>query len=160
MRDGAGALPPRSDRAISVTAWSKSPQAILPTLPARRRKHSHPLLHLRGHLVVAHQAAAVAQPAGFTLDHEHPQRLAGNGHQCASRLPLFRRSPRAWMRGVEFSQIRKGCLQATAETPERRGLLLDDFIVQDVDGRTESIGWRHPCSLLNAHSSYIVLLNL
>ena len=58
------------------------------------------------------------------------------------------------MRRVEFSQIRKGCLQATAQTPERRGLLLDDFIVQDVDGRTESIGGRHRAPCL-AHSSYI-----
>src|SRR5260221_10468478 len=125
MRERAGALPTRSDRAISVTAWAKSPQAILPTLPARRRKHSHALLHLRGHLVVAHQAAAVAQPAGLTLDHEHPQRMAGRGHQCTPRLSLLRRSLRAWMRGVELSQRLERCLQATAETPERRGLLLD-----------------------------------
>jgi hypothetical protein len=47
------------------------------------------------------------------------------------------------MRGVELSQRLERCLQATAETPERRGLLLDDFIIQDVDGRSESVDGRH-----------------
>jgi hypothetical protein len=40
-------------------------------------------------------------------------------------------------------QIPERRLQAAAETPERCGLFLHDFIVQHIDGRTESADGRH-----------------
>src|SRR5215470_20374775 len=52
------------------------------------------------------------------------------------------------MHGVELSQILERRLQSAAHAPERRGLLLDDFIVQDIDGRAESMDRRHCGSIL------------
>jgi hypothetical protein len=37
------------------------------------------------------------------------------------------------MRSIELPQIFQRRLQATAQTPQRRGLFLDDFIVQEID---------------------------
>ncbi len=47
-------------------------------------QHTHAVLHLRGHAIVAHQLARVAQAQRLALHHEQPERVARLRHQCAA----------------------------------------------------------------------------
>ncbi len=127
-------------------------------------KYAHQVLNFHWHLVISHQVAGFPQSAGLPLHDEHPQRPAGDCHQRVPCGAVAGRGPRlgdaVWpgMGRVERLQIRPRFLQRTAQAPERGGLLLDDFITQDLDGGIERLEGRHrwglTCVLLAAPAKY------
>ena len=85
------------------------------------------------------------QAARLSLHHEHPECVAGLPHQGAPCL--LRRCRRARVGGIELAEPRESLFQRSPHPSERRGLLLGDLIVENVDGRAmkAKVAGHEPC---------------
>src|SRR5271154_4771859 len=109
---------------------------------------AHAILHFGRDAVVADDRAGVAQPAGFALDDETPQRVARLLDQSRPGLMAFGVRSRAasrlivWSRTVISGECGQRRLERAAQTAERGRLFLCDFVIERDDDAPCAAGSR------------------
>jgi hypothetical protein len=98
---------------------------------------AHAILHLGWDAVVADDRTGVAQPAGFALDDETPQRVARLLDQCRPGLTAFGVVPSraasplvVWSHTVVSGEGGQRRLERAAQTAERRCLFLRNLVIE------------------------------
>ena len=84
-----------------------------------------------GNIIIARDGTAVVQPARLSLHDEHPERLSRCGHQRAPHLPIRRRGA-----SIELPQLGEGRFQHSPHAAKRGGLLLDEFVLENLEWST------------------------
>lgn len=109
---------------------------------------AHAILHLGRNTVVADDRTGVAQPAGFALDDETPQRVARLLDQFRPGLRPFGVRSRAasplvvWSHTVVSGECGQRRLERAAQTAKCRRLFLCDFVIERDDDASCAAGSR------------------
>jgi hypothetical protein len=107
---------------------------VLPIRTALLRKYPHASAHLRRNGVVVQDLSIVAEPAGFALNREMPERARGIHDEIVPPFTRLRRHRlTARPGGIEFSQDLQSTFERAAEASERARHFLRDFVVERVN---------------------------